>query len=337
MQSIKNNLWLILTCIVVAVMLPYWAAISIVISLVLGHYLIPILKRLKAGQAIRVDGPQSHMIKNGTPTIGGVIFLSTILLVSVLSGNLNSDSMVILFSTIAFGAVGFIDDYIKVVKKRNLGLTAKQKLALQILVAVIILIYQYAGETGATDLLIPITLSRVSIPVYIYVPFIIFVVVGTVNSVNLTDGLDGLSSGVTIIFMIFFTIVAMKLEKYEISFLCMIFACSLIGFLFYNKYPAKVFMGDTGSLALGGAVSAIAILLNLPLILPIAGGIYFIETLSVIIQVISYKTTGKRVFLMSPLHHHFEELGWSETKVVWTFYIVEIILCLISYLMIFGW
>lgn len=337
MQSIKNNLWLIIVCIAVAYAFPIWGAISIVVSIILGHYLIPILRRLKAGQAIREDGPQTHLVKSGTPTIGGIIFLFTVIIVNVLARNLNLDSLMILFSTLAFGAVGFIDDYIKVVKKRNLGLTAKQKLLLQIFVAVVLLVYQYSGEAGATDIINPFTMNRISLPMILYVPFIIFVVVGTVNSVNLTDGLDGLSSGVTIICMAFFGIVAYKLQNIGIALFCLIFVGALIGYLFYNKYPAKVFMGDTGSLALGGAVSAIAILLNLPLILPIAGGIYFIETLSVIIQVISFKTTGKRVFLMSPLHHHFEQLGWKETKVVKTFYFVELVLCLISYFMIFGW
>lgn len=337
MQIVKHNIWLICLCILAAALLPIWGVVSIIMSIIMGYYLIPILRSLKAGQAIREDGPQSHLVKNGTPTIGGVIFLFTVLIVSVLSKNLNFDSIMILFSTFAFAGVGFVDDYIKVVKKRNLGLTAKQKLALQILVAIILIIYQYTKDTGATSLIIPITSARVIMPAILYVPFIIFVVVGTVNSVNLTDGLDGLSSGVTIICMAFFSIASKKLGHDSISLLCQIFACALIGFLLYNKYPAKVFMGDTGSLALGGAVSAIAILLNLQLILPIAGGIYFIETLSVIIQVISFKTRGKRVFLMAPLHHHFEQLGWNERKVVWVFYIIEIVLCIISYFMIFGW
>lgn len=335
MQSIKNNMWLIVVCITVAAAFPIWGAISIVISLILGHYLIPILRSLKAGQSIREDGPQTHLVKSGTPTIGGVIFLFTIIIVNVLARNLNLDSLMILFSTLAFGAVGFIDDYIKVVKKRNLGLTAKQKLFLQIFVACVLLAYQYSGEAGSTDIIIPISMSRINLPVFLYIPFIIFVVVGTVNSVNLTDGLDGLSSGVTIICMTFFGVVAYKFQNMGIAMFCLIFASALVGFLFYNKYPAKVFMGDTGSLALGGAVSAIAILLNLPLILPIAGGIYFIETLSVIIQVVSFKTRGKRVFLMSPLHHHFEQLVWKETKVVAVFCAVELLLCVISYFMIF--
>ena len=218
--------------------------------------------------------------------------------------------------------------------KRNLGLRAYQKLLLQILVAVILIIYQYNSKEMGTDLYIPFLKDYRSIG-FLYIPFVIFVIVGTVNSVNLTDGLDGLSSSVTIICLIFFNFVAIKLQRYEIAGFCLALAGALMGFLHYNKFPAKVFMGDTGSLALGGAISAIALLLNVPLILPIAGGIYFIETLSVIIQVVSFKTRGKRVFLMSPLHHHFEHKGWHEKKIVAVFSLVEVILCVISYLILF--
>lgn len=308
--------------------------LGIVFSLIFGKIMIPILKSLHAGQSIREDGPQSHLVKSGTPTIGGLIFLVSVILVTLITANFKLSVLMILFSTLAFGTVGFIDDYIKVVKKRNLGLRAYQKLLLQILTAVILIIYQYNSKNMGTDLYIPFLKDYRSIG-FLYVPFIIFVIVGTVNSVNLTDGLDGLSSSVTIICLLFFNVVAVKFQRYEIAFFCLALAGSLIGFLFYNKYPAKVFMGDTGSLALGGAISAIALLLNVPLILPIAGGIYFIETLSVIIQVISFKTRGKRVFLMSPLHHHFEHKGWHERKVVAVFSLVELILCIISYLILF--
>lgn len=314
--------------------IPMYFTIAVIISIIMGYILIPMLKKLKAGQSIREDGPQSHLVKGGTPTIGGLIFIFTLIIVTLISGNLGSQSLMIIFSTLSFGLVGFIDDYIKVVKRRNLGLTAKQKLFFQILVTLILVFYQYKSKNLNIDLIIPIIGKSFSLG-FMYIPFILFVVVGTVNSVNLTDGLDGLSSGVTIITLIFFGIVSHKLERYEISLFCFILAGSLLGFLYFNKYPAKVFMGDTGSLALGGAVSAVAVLLNLPLILPIAGGIYFIETLSVIIQVISFKLTGKRVFLMAPLHHHFEEKGWKETKVVFVFYLVQLILCIISYRMLF--
>ncbi|WP_036728961.1 phospho-N-acetylmuramoyl-pentapeptide-transferase [Peptoniphilus mikwangii] len=308
--------------------------LSMLISLMSGKIVIPELKKLKAGQSIREDGPQSHLVKGGTPTMGGVMFLITILIMVILSKDKSLEIVMLLFSTFAFGLVGFIDDYIKVVKKRNLGFTAKQKLICQILVALIILFYQYKTPELNTNIIIPILNLNINIGL-LYIPFIVFVVVGTVNSVNLTDGLDGLSSGITIICLGFFAVVAHKLGRTTVELFCILLIGALLGFLYYNKYPAKVFMGDTGSLALGGAVSAVAILLNLPLILPVAGGIYFIETLSVIIQVASFKLRGKRVFLMSPLHHHFEQKGWKETKVVVVFYAVELILCLISYKMLF--
>ena len=308
--------------------------LGLILSLILGKILIPVLKRLHAGQSIREEGPKSHMVKSGTPTIGGLIFLFSAIITTLLTGNFKVSVFMILFSTLAFGAVGFVDDYIKVVMKRNLGLRAYQKLFLQILTAVILIIYQYNSKHMGTDLYIPFLKDYRSIGVF-YIPFIIFVIVGTVNSVNLTDGLDGLSTSVTIICLLFFNVVAVKFQRYEIAAFSLALAGALIGFLFFNKYPAKVFMGDTGSLALGGAISAIALLLNVPLILPIAGGIYFMETLSVIIQVVSFKTRGKRVFLMSPLHHHFEQKGWHEKKVVAVFSLVELILCIISYLILF--
>ncbi|RVU54779.1 phospho-N-acetylmuramoyl-pentapeptide-transferase [Anaerosphaera multitolerans] len=311
-----------------------YALVAFLVSMVIGHFMIPILKKLKAGQSIREDGPQSHLSKGGTPTMGGLIFIFTLLIGIAISRNINMETAMLLFSTLAFGLVGFLDDYIKVIKKRNLGLTAKQKLFFQILTALIILVYQYNGEGLSTDVIIPILNKSVNLGL-LYIPFTVFVVVGTVNSVNLTDGLDGLSSGVTIICLAFFSIVAHKMGRSNIELFSIILLGALVGFLYYNKFPAKIFMGDTGSLALGGAISAIAVLLNLPLILPIAGGIYFIETLSVIIQVVSFKTTGKRVFLMSPLHHHYEQKGWKETKVVLVFCIVEVILCIVAYYMLF--
>ena len=261
--------------------------VNFIIALILGRIFIPILRRLKAGQSIREDGPKSHLKKSGTPTMGGLIFLITILITTLIFTNFKLSVFMLLFATFAFAGVGFIDDYIKVVKKRNLGLTAIQKLLLQILVALIL------SKNWHTMVFIPFINQFCSFGIF-YIPFIIFVVVGTVNSVNLTDGLDGLSSWVTIICLGFFAICAYKLQRMEILLFCICLLGALLGFLIYNKYPAKVFMGDTGSLALGGAVSAIAVLLNLPLALPLAGGVYFIETLSVIIQVVSFKTRGKR-------------------------------------------
>ncbi|WP_071027227.1 phospho-N-acetylmuramoyl-pentapeptide-transferase [Peptoniphilus raoultii] len=308
--------------------------LALVISLIAGKFFIPLLRRIKAGQSIREDGPKSHMIKTGTPTIGGLIFLTSMLITNLIFNKINLTLVLLIFATFAFGLVGFIDDYIKVVKKRNLGLTAIQKLSLQILVSLVLIFFQYYSSSLENHVYVPIIKKFISFGVF-YIPFILFVIVGTVNSVNITDGLDGLSSGVTIICLGFFAICAYKFNNMEIFKFSIILIGALLGFLYFNKYPAKVFMGDTGSLALGGAVSAIAVLLNIPLILPVAGGIYFIETLSVIIQVISFKTRGKRVFLMSPLHHHFEQKGWKEQKVVWTFYLAEGIFCLISYLILF--
>jgi phospho-N-acetylmuramoyl-pentapeptide-transferase len=237
---------------------------------------------------------------------------------------------VLILATFAFGLIGFIDDFIIVVMKRNLGLRAHQKLIGQILFAVILAVYQWNTSTLGTKVIIPfMDKGYLDLGIF-YIPFIVFVVVGTVNSVNLTDGLDGLASGVTLIVLSFFGFIAFKWAMGSISIFSIALAGACLGFLVHNAYPAKIFMGDTGSMALGGAVAAIAVILNLPLVLPIVGGIYFLETLSVIIQVLWFKLTGKRVFLMSPLHHHFEHKGWKETTVVIVFYIVTVIFCLIG-------
>lgn len=314
--------------------LPISFGLGLIFSLIGGHYFIPMLRRLHAGQEIREDGPQSHLVKAGTPTIGGIIFLTSAILATLVIKNLTYEAMVLFISTLGFGLVGFVDDYLKVVHKRNLGFTARQKLLAQILIAVLLYVLIRTSDGLSTAMLVPGTGNTWEMGI-MFIPFIIFVVVGTVNSVNLTDGLDGLSSSVTIIVMLFFALVSYKMERISITLFCLVMAGALLGFLFYNKYPAKVFMGDTGSLALGGAVVAVAILLNLPLLLPICCGIYFIETLSVIIQVVSFKTRGKRVFLMSPIHHHFEHKGMNEVQIVGLFSIVEIVLCVISYFLIF--
>ena len=314
--------------------LPISFGLGLIFSLIGGRYFIPMLRRLHAGQEIREEGPQSHLAKAGTPTIGGIIFLTSAILATLAIKNLTYEAIGLFISTLGFALVGFVDDYLKVVHKRNLGFTALQKLVAQILIAVLLYVLIRVSDGLTTDMLIPGMDKHLEMGI-MFIPFIIFVVVGTVNSVNLTDGLDGLSSSVTIIVMLFFSLVSYKMGRTSITMFCLVMAGGLLGFLFYNKYPAKVFMGDTGSLALGGAVVAVAILLNLPLLLPICCGIYFIETLSVIIQVISFKTTGKRVFLMSPIHHHFEQKGMNEVQIVGLFSIVEIVLCVISYFLIF--
>lgn len=304
--------------------------ISFVITLILGPIIIPMLKKFKIGQNVRDDGPKSHLVKSGTPTMGGIIMLAALLITTLTSGMLNSDMYILLISTFGFGLIGFIDDYMKIKNKRSLGLKPYQKLIGQIILAVLLAIYQSNTSMLGTKIIVPFLSNKYLDLGIAYVPFIAFVVVGTVNSVNLTDGLDGLATGVTLIVLSFFGLIALNWGFGSISVFSAALAGACIGFLIYNAYPAKVFMGDTGSLALGGAVSAIAILLNLPLIIPIAGGIYFAEAVSVIIQVTSYKLTGKRVFLMAPLHHHFEQKGWNETRVVIVFWSITVILCLIG-------
>lgn len=308
--------------------------IAFIISLILGPILIPLLRRLKIGQSIREDGPKSHYAKSGTPTMGGIIFLIALIITVVTTGLMSKDLLVLLVATLGFGLIGFIDDYIIVVRKDNLGLTARQKFLAQIIFAVILAIYQSNASTAGTSVIIPFSGNQLLDLGNLYIPFVVFVVVGTVNSVNLTDGLDGLASGVSIIVLSFFAIVATMwgLDNISIFSAALIGAC--LGFLIHNSHPAKVFMGDTGSLALGGAIAGLAIIMNLPLILPIVGGIFFIETLSVIIQVASFKLRGKRVFLMSPLHHHLEHKGWKETKVVLVFWLITLILCVVGYLAI---
>ncbi|WMM23359.1 phospho-N-acetylmuramoyl-pentapeptide-transferase [Tissierella sp. MB52-C2] len=305
-------------------------SISFLITLILGPIMIPMLKKLKIGQSVRDDGPQTHLKKSGTPTMGGIIIFMALVLTVLTSGMVNKDMYILLISTFGFGLIGFLDDYIKVVKRRSLGLRPHEKLIGQIILAIMLAVYQSSTSMLGTKLIIPFLNNQYLDLGFLYIPFIAFVVVGTVNSVNLTDGLDGLASGVTLIVLSFFALVALNWRQDSVTIFSTALAGACLGFLIHNAHPAKVFMGDTGSMALGGAVSAIAILLNIPLIIPIVGGIYFIEALSVIIQVTSYKLTGKRVFLMSPLHHHFEQKGWKETKVVAVFWTVTVVLCLIG-------
>jgi phospho-N-acetylmuramoyl-pentapeptide-transferase len=295
----------------------------------LGPIIIPILQKLKAGQSIRDEGPESHYSKAGTPTIGGIIMIAAILITTLTSGRLNRDLYIILFSTLGFGLIGFIDDFIKVVLKRNLGLKAYQKLIGQIIIAIGIAIYQSRISIFETQVLIPFLNSYIDLGV-LYIPFIVFVVVATTNSVNLTDGLDGLAAGVTLIVSSFFSLVALNWGYPSIAVFSGALTGACLGFLRFNAHPAKVFMGDTGSMALGGAIASIAILMNLTLFIPIVGGIYFAEALSVILQVIFFKLTGKRIFKMSPLHHHFELKGWKETKVVIVFWSVTLLLCIVG-------
>lgn len=308
--------------------------IAFIISLILGPIMIPLLRKLKIGQSIREEGPKSHYAKTGTPTMGGIIILISLIITVVSTGLMSRDLLILLVATLGFGLIGFIDDYIIVVRKNNLGLTASQKFIAQVVLAILLAIYQSNTSMAGTSIMIPFLENQFLDLGILYIPFVVFVVVGTVNSVNLTDGLDGLASGVSIIVLSFFAIVATMWGADNVSIFSAALIGACLGFLIHNSYPAKVFMGDTGSLALGGAIAGIAILLNLTLILPIVGGIFFIETLSVIIQVVSFKTRGKRVFLMSPLHHHLEHKGWKETKVVVVFWLITVILSIIGLLAI---
>ncbi|SHH38041.1 phospho-N-acetylmuramoyl-pentapeptide-transferase [Clostridium grantii] len=312
----------------------YSVIVAFFISLVLGPIIIPMLHKLKFGQNIREEGPKSHQKKSGTPSMGGIIFIiSSVVTIFLVDRNLSSSSLAIIFALIAFGAIGFTDDYLKIVKKKNEGLKPKQKMILLIIAATALAIFGYTSPEVGTKIFIPFLKSEWELGI-LFIPFIVIYFAATTNAVNLTDGLDGLSTTITILVMTFFASVSLILGNIQVALFCGALAGALLGFLQFNAYPAKVFMGDTGSLALGGALATIAMVLKLPLLVIIVGGVYLGETLSVIIQVISFKTTGKRVFKMSPIHHHFELMGWHETRVVVVFSIVTIILCLIGFLSI---
>jgi len=308
-------------------------AIAFVITIIGTPLMIPVLKRIKAGQSIREDGPKSHMVKSGTPTMGGLVIIGAVLITSLTADKTTTDMLIIIAAFTAFGILGFLDDFVKVSMKRNLGLTAVQKLGLQILIAVGLAFYQSRVSVYGTTVFIPFLNEYLDFGIW-YIPFIAFVVVAMVNSVNLTDGLDGLASGVTLIVALFLAVVGTTYGFTTASVFCAAMAGACFGFLMFNKHPAKVFMGDTGSLALGGGIAAAAIMMNIELVIPIAGGVYVAETLSVIIQVASYKLRKKRVFKMAPLHHHFELCGWKETKVVAVFWSVTFVLCVVSLLIV---
>ena len=304
--------------------------ISFGVCAVLCPILIPFLKRLKFGQYIREEGPSSHQKKSGTPTMGGIVIVLSIAITSLFYIKDNQEIVPVLFATIGFGIIGFMDDYIKVVMKRNLGLKAWQKLLGQILVTAILGFYIINFTDVGTSMLIPFSGGKYLELSYLFVPFFLIVVLGTVNGSNFTDGLDGLESSVTVLIATFFTVVAIGLGS-NISPVTGAVAGSLMAFLLYNVYPAKVFMGDTGSLALGGFVAATAFMLQMPLFILLIAIVYFIEIISVMLQVSYFKLTGgKRIFKMAPIHHHFELMGWSETRVVAVFSIITAILCLIA-------
>ncbi|MGY0692295.1 phospho-N-acetylmuramoyl-pentapeptide-transferase [Virgibacillus sp. FSP13] len=314
------NIWVLIITI----------GIAFLITVLLSPIVIPFLRRLKFGQSIREEGPKSHLKKTGTPTMGGVMIVISVVITSLImvskisSTPIGYELWLLIFVIVGYGLLGFLDDFIKVVMKRNLGLTSKQKMLGQIIIALVFYFILNANDFP-TYIQIPGTNIQWELG-WGYALLIIFMLVGASNAVNLTDGLDGLLAGTAVIAFGAFGILAWYgFPQSEVLIFALAVVGALLGFLLFNAHPAKVFMGDTGSLALGGAIAAIAILTKLEIILVIIGGVFVIETLSVIIQVISFKTTGKRVFKMSPLHHHYELLGWSEWRVVTTFWLIGLI------------
>ncbi|MBQ9096955.1 MAG: phospho-N-acetylmuramoyl-pentapeptide-transferase [Clostridia bacterium] len=302
------------------------ALISFAIAVLMAPVAIPVLHKLKFGQEIREEGPKWHSSKSGTPTMGGVIFILAVFISGIIFLNNSLEGVMLIYLSVAFGVIGFIDDYIKVAMKRNLGLTEIQKLLMQVVASVIFVGLLYYNGLMETSLKIPFTTFEFNMGIW-YLPFAVLVIIGCVNAVNLTDGIDGLASSVSVVVFLFFALV---LKDTPESMFALISAAAVFGFFLFNKYPAKVFMGDTGSLFLGGALAGIAVCRGYALYLVIAGGVYVIETLSVILQVAYFKATGKRLFKMSPIHHHFEMCGWSEVKIVLIFSIVTVCLCALA-------
>ena len=301
--------------------------------------LVPFLRALKAGQSIREVGPTWHNYKAGTPMMGGLMFIFASLIILLLNLSKMQDYTVffVMIMAMCFGFIGFLDDFTKMKYKRNLGLTSAQKAMLQLAMSAVFLYAMYKNGSMDTHLYIPFVNVSFMLHPIVYIFFAMFVMVGCDNAVNLTDGVDGLSSSVTLPVLVFFTAAAVKLGKWELALLPASLIGGLIAYLFYNWYPAKLFMGDTGSLFLGGVICGLAFALEMPLILILVGFVYICETLSVILQVTYFKLThGKRIFKMAPIHHHFEMCGWKETKVVVTFASVSVVMCILAWFGISG-
>lgn len=297
---------------------------AFLLAVIMGPLFIPLLRRLKFGQQIRTDGPQGHLKKAGTPTMGGTIILLALSLAVLRFADKSIHTVILLLSTLGYGLVGFLDDYIKIVFKRSLGLTARQKLLGQLIVSAIVC-YLLIRAGHSTELIVPYFHWSFNLG-WLYFPFVAFLMLATTNAVNLNDGLDGLLAGTSAIAFGAYAVIAMNNSQPEAAIFCAAMIGAVLGFLVFNAHPAKVFMGDTGSLGIGGGLAAVAILTKAELLLVIIGGVFVVEVLSVIIQVVSFKTRGKRVFKMSPIHHHFELVGWSEWRVVVTFWISGLIL-----------
>ena len=313
--------------------------IAFTVSVIAGVITIPQLKRLKVGQIERDDGPQSHLKKQGTPTMGGVIIIATMIIVivglyiylnSINQGDTAHKLLPMLILTIGFGIVGFIDDFKKLVLKNTKGLKPMYKMFGLLLISVAFVIYLVYGLKIGTETYIPIAKTYVTLPIYFYIPFAILVILGTTNAINLTDGIDGLSSSVSALIITTLTIIGIQRFIPEIGFFGSAVIGATLGFLMFNLHPAKVFMGDTGSLLLGGVISGMALYLQMPLILLLIALIPVLETISVMMQVAYFKKTGKRIFKMAPLHHHFELSGWSENKVVIIFCLITLALCVLG-------
>ena len=313
----------------------YAALLSAVVAFLCAPKLIPILRKMKFGQSIREEGPESHYVKAGTPTMGGLIILLGLTISTLFFAKFSIESRLALFITLGHALLGFIDDFIKVVLKRSLGLKAKEKLLGQIFMAVALSYISINYLQLGTDIWIPFLDHKLELD-YFYYPLLFFVLVGTTNAVNLTDGLDGLAAGTASIALITYMIICLYLNQLDLAIFCAAVLGATLAFLKFNYYPAKVFMGDTGSLALGGALAIVAILTKTIILLAILGLVFVMEALSVIIQVTSYKTRGKRVFRMSPLHHHFELGGWNETKVVTVFWSAGLICSLVALIILFN-
>lgn len=313
--------------------------ISFIVAIILGFIIIPILKKLKVGQIERDDGPKSHLKKQGTPTMGGIIMIVTMIivitglyiyLIATGQNEVANKMLPLLLVSIGMGLIGFIDDFKKLVLKNTKGLKPSYKMLGLLIISTAYVVYLVYGIKIGTDTYIPIMKEYISMPAYLYIPFAIIVILATTNAINLTDGIDGLSSSVSAIIITCLTIIGILFGIEEIGIFGSVVVGAVLGFLMFNLHPAKVFMGDTGSLLLGGVISAIALYMKMPLLLIIIALVPVLETLSVIIQVAYFKKTGNRVFKMAPLHHHFELSGWKESKVVIMFSAVTLVLCIVG-------
>lgn len=323
----------------------YAFLLSLAVTVGCAFFLIPWLIRIKAGQQVRDDGPARHLGKSGTPTMGGVSFIVGLTVAVLVVANRSPDALLILFMALAYGLVGFWDDYLKVALKRPLGLKARQKLLFMVFGAIILVVLAVFAQGRGTALAIPFTGLILGHGIWLdagfwfYLLFTVFIVVGMANAVNLTDGLDGLAAGVTVWVALAFVLASIMADKAAANGVAIAMAAlagGAVGFLFFNRHPARVFMGDTGALALGGALGGAAVLTKSEVFFLVAGGVYVLEALSVIIQVIFFQTTGRRVFRMSPLHHHFELGGWSENKVVYTFWLFSVAFVLLGLAGLYG-